>query len=267
MKGYYKIQEIARLYGVAPDTIRYYEEQDLIHPKRTESNYRLFSIRDIGTLNIIRDLRQLDMSTEEIHSYIHQRSVTSTLELYDREQALIEEKILTLKHQYQDIERSRRDVLAAMKLPVGKPRLLELPDRPCFTMEADSLPGSDVDFLLRKLERRHENIIKILGNTDIGASYRLTDALEGSFRTVSSVFFMGTEDYMETTIPAGTYGSVVYRGDYHQLQDAFNALTSFLAEQGLKPCGDPFELYHIDTRETCHREEYITELQVLTSPI
>ena len=32
---YYKITEVARLYGLCTDTLRYYEEQGLLHPHRS----------------------------------------------------------------------------------------------------------------------------------------------------------------------------------------------------------------------------------------
>ena len=67
MKAYYRIGEIARLYGLNADTLRYYEEQGLLHPARDEENgYRLYTIRDVCTLNVIRSLRSLDVSTREI---------------------------------------------------------------------------------------------------------------------------------------------------------------------------------------------------------
>lgn len=264
MKSYYKIQEISKLYGICPDTIRYYEEQGLIHPKRSAHNYRLFTIRDIGALNIIRSLRELGMSTGQIRSYIHDRSISSTLDLYEQEKALIQEKILTLKAQYQDIERSFQDLGAALSLPINKPRLLTLAERPCFTLEGDSLPGSDIDFLLTKLQRQHEDIIKLIGNTDIGASYDLEAARQGRFDPVRSVFFLSKSPYQDSLIPAGVYGSIAYQGSYDQLEPAFFTLLSFLEEEGLIPAGNPLELYHIDTRETSRREEYVTELQILT---
>ena len=37
MKEYYKITEVARLYGLCTDTLRYYEEQGLLHPHRSEA--------------------------------------------------------------------------------------------------------------------------------------------------------------------------------------------------------------------------------------
>ena len=64
MKEYYKITGVARLYGLCTDTLRYYEEQGLLHPHRSEAGYRLYSIDDICNLNVIRALRELDMPVD-----------------------------------------------------------------------------------------------------------------------------------------------------------------------------------------------------------
>ena len=65
MKDFYKISEISRLYGVGPDSLRYYERLGLLRPRRDEDNgYRLYSLRDIYKLSVIRDLRTLGRSEE-----------------------------------------------------------------------------------------------------------------------------------------------------------------------------------------------------------
>ena len=266
MKNYYKIQEISRLYGICADTIRYYEEQGLIHPKRSPHNYRLFSIRDIGNLNIIRSMRSLGLSTEQIRAYIHERTVSSTLELYEKEQNLIRKKIEELQNQYEDICRCQKDLERALTLPLEKPRLLFLEKRPCFVLEGEALPGDDIDFLLKKLKQRHEDVIKIIGSTDIGASFELDCALKGDFSHAKGVFFMGTDQYKDTDIPSGAYGSIAYGGDYQRLKDAFASLLDFLRKKGYEPAGNPFEIYHVDMQETNDRKEYITELQILCRP-
>ena len=83
MKEYYKITEVARLYGLCTDTLRYYEEQGLLHPHRSEAGYRLYSIDDICNLNVIRALRELDMPVEHMRRYFGERTVASTLDMLD----------------------------------------------------------------------------------------------------------------------------------------------------------------------------------------
>lgn len=49
-KGYYSISAVAEMFSVHPQTIRLYEDQGLIMPKRTEGNTRLFSEEDVNKL-------------------------------------------------------------------------------------------------------------------------------------------------------------------------------------------------------------------------
>ena len=76
MKNEYMIKELARLYGVGTDTLRYYERLGLIRPRRGENGYRLYSLRDIYRLTIIRDLRQLGFSTDRISAYLDDLNIS-----------------------------------------------------------------------------------------------------------------------------------------------------------------------------------------------
>ena len=97
MKEYYKITEVARLYGLCTDTLRYYEEQGLLHPHRSEAGYRLYSIDDICNLNVIRALRELDMPVEHMRRYFGERTVASTLDMLDEQDAAIRARIAALR--------------------------------------------------------------------------------------------------------------------------------------------------------------------------
>ena len=70
MSKYFRIGELARLYHISTDSLRYYEELGLLIPKRSSNNYRLYSSEDLWRLNIIRDLRALDFSMESIREYL-----------------------------------------------------------------------------------------------------------------------------------------------------------------------------------------------------
>ena len=88
MKQFYQIHELAKLFDLCPDTLRYYEEKGLLHPVRGENRYRMYGIQDVCTLNIIRALRELKIPTRAIRTYLERRSVGETLSLLDREEAL-----------------------------------------------------------------------------------------------------------------------------------------------------------------------------------
>ena len=49
MKQFYQIHELAKLFDLCPDTLRYYEEKGLLHPVRGENRYRMYGIQDVCT--------------------------------------------------------------------------------------------------------------------------------------------------------------------------------------------------------------------------
>ena len=108
MKDLYKIHEIARLFYLHPDTLRYYEEKGLLHPLRGESGYRMYTIQDVCALNVIRSLRELDLPTEDIRAYLERRSVEETLSLLDRQESLLEEKLASLRAARQEARQRRK---------------------------------------------------------------------------------------------------------------------------------------------------------------
>ena len=90
MKKYYKINEIAKLYNIKTDSLRYYEEVGLICPMRSKSNYRLYTLNDIYILNIIRDCLKLGYDTHQIKEYLDNRSVNNTIVFLKEEERLIQ---------------------------------------------------------------------------------------------------------------------------------------------------------------------------------
>ncbi len=67
----YRIGELARLADVTPDTIRYYEKQQMMeHEVRTEGGFRLYSETDLQRLKFIRYAKQLGFTLETIRELL-----------------------------------------------------------------------------------------------------------------------------------------------------------------------------------------------------
>lgn len=67
----YHIGEIAKLADVTPDTIRYYEKQQMMdHGGRTEGGFRLYTDHDLKRLKFIRHARQLGFTLESIRELL-----------------------------------------------------------------------------------------------------------------------------------------------------------------------------------------------------
>jgi DNA-binding transcriptional MerR regulator/quercetin dioxygenase-like cupin family protein len=55
-----RIGEVARLVGVSPSALRVWERQGLVHPRRTDAGYRVYSNEDLRLLRRVRELRRDD---------------------------------------------------------------------------------------------------------------------------------------------------------------------------------------------------------------
>lgn len=67
----YRIGELAKLADVTPDTIRYYEKQQMMdHEVRTEGGFRLYTENDLQRLKFIRYARQLGFTLESIRELL-----------------------------------------------------------------------------------------------------------------------------------------------------------------------------------------------------
>lgn len=66
----YTISALAEEFDVSTRTIRFYEEKELISPKRTDGNQRVYSRRDRARLKLILRGKRFGYSLEEISEII-----------------------------------------------------------------------------------------------------------------------------------------------------------------------------------------------------
>ena len=98
-----KIKQVEELVGITSKNIRFYEEQGLLQPRRTENGYRDYRQEDVEQLKRIKLFRKLGVPVEQIGKRFQGRiSVNDCLENQEaalkREQDNIE-KLCVLTHE------------------------------------------------------------------------------------------------------------------------------------------------------------------------
>ena len=263
MKEFYQIHELAKLFDLCPDTLRYYEEKGLLHPVRGENRYRLYGIQDICTLNIIRSLRELNVPTKEIRTYLERRSVEETLNLLNQEEALLERRMAELEQAHREAEQRRARLEQYSRVEAGRVELIREAERPYVFLREDIILEREIDFLLKKLEQRHQAYIKIIGEQCMGAVVDGESLQKGVYNHFSRVFFLTQPGLpYDAVLPAGMYARLYYRGAYDQLKQHCDVLMEGVEQAGFRPAAPPLELYRVDAHDTNREEEYVTELQV-----
>ncbi len=102
-----------------------------------------------------------------------------------------------------------------------------------------------------------KNHLYVIGNNQIGTVISLNDS-KPNYKSVFVIDENGND-----ILPAGTYLSVSYKGEYEQSIKWINQLLLYAKEHNFKLIGDTLELLWIDIHTSSNVNEHITELQVL----
>ena len=118
----YSIGEFSRLTNLGIHTLRYYEHENLITPKRNSSNRRCYSDKDLAWIYFIKRLKDTGMSIKEIKHYaelrakgdltlnermkmltVHRESLNEQIKVLQEHMAKLDDKIDFYRH---EIERT-----------------------------------------------------------------------------------------------------------------------------------------------------------------
>lgn len=120
-----KIKQAEELAGITSKNIRFYEEQGLLQPKRSENGYRNYTQEDVSCLKKIKLLRKFGTPLEEIHRLFQGKSSMKEC---------LEKREETLEREQRSVEKMRS--LAQRMLA-----------------ECNSVDRMDTDFWLDEIEK------------------------------------------------------------------------------------------------------------------
>lgn len=108
----FRIGELAKLADVTPDTIRYYEKQQMMdHEVRTEGGFRLYSESDLQRLKFIRYAKQLGFTLETVRELLSIRvdpehhTCQESKSIVQSRLREVESKIKELQHMKRSLQR------------------------------------------------------------------------------------------------------------------------------------------------------------------
>lgn len=98
----YYIGEFSKLTSLSIDTLRYYEQEDLIHPARDSANRRTYSDSDLKWIDFIKRLKETGMPIKDIKIYSKLRAdgdatLTERKEMLEKHRSELRERIITLQ--------------------------------------------------------------------------------------------------------------------------------------------------------------------------
>ncbi|MCH7606124.1 MAG: MerR family transcriptional regulator [Chloroflexi bacterium] len=105
------IGQLAKGTGIAPKTIRYYEEVGLVPPpERSRSGYRLYSETDVRRFELIKRARALDMALPEVRQLVEWASSGACGDFQYRFKEVIHLKTEQVDRRISDLLGLKRDL-------------------------------------------------------------------------------------------------------------------------------------------------------------
>lgn len=272
---YLSITEMAKLRRISSETLRHYDRIGLLKPEYIDPNtrYRYYSVRQSEKLGVIRELRALGMSVEEIKNYFQnctlQKSIRILTEYYSKLEEDIEKKLFLCHTIMRKL--SFLGGLTALN-KVSQPYIQHFPERYIITFGEPAGGAVEHMYALSKLESYLNEVAPILATDRVGV-YAREELLEKNEDYVSAIPMLFVDkdavkvdtEYMRC-VPAGDYVCVVYHGGrLEKYHPCFEKVKECIKNNHLAISGFIYQIYKIDVTMTEDRSETLMEIQVPVS--
>lgn len=122
----YRIGELAKLADVTPDTIRYYEKQQMMdHEVRTEGGFRLYTENDLQRLKFIRYARQLGFTLDSIRELLSIR-IDPEHHTCQESKSIVQERLQEVEARIAELQRCSVRYKGLMMLVAERPTVASI---------------------------------------------------------------------------------------------------------------------------------------------
>ncbi|MCR5229771.1 MAG: MerR family transcriptional regulator [Solobacterium sp.] len=106
-----KINQLSRLTGLNPETIRSYRKNGYLNPVRQENGYYEYSINDYTALAHLRKLRGLGLSFDMIDSYYNASDNRELIDIIEREKNELKRRTAIMQAELRYLEIEKQHIL------------------------------------------------------------------------------------------------------------------------------------------------------------
>lgn len=269
MKDLFTVGEIATLFNINKKTLRYYDEIDLFKPSYIDpkNNYRYYTSSQFEKLNTIIYLKNIRIPLDTIKCHLENKSINSTINLFEIQEDIIEKKIEELKI----IQNKVKNRINKIKDSIDYDKLdkimeLYFDERTIVILKEKVNTNKDLELSIRKLENKaNEKSSIFLG--EVGVSISKENLKNKLFKEYDSTFiFVENKNYNNEILkilPKGKYVCIRFNGLHESADIYYKKLLNYINENNYEVLADSVEITLIDTGLTTDTSEFITEIQIL----
>lgn len=266
---YYTIGELAKIFNISTQTLRYYHKLDLFSPiNREDNNYRSYSSSQFQELRTILYLKNIGVSLKNIKKYKDKKELSYLYEILENRKLKIEKEIKNLEDLNKSIESSLKDIkISLYKDKVDCPRIKYFDERNVYLIQKNFSHkdiSDEIENLIEKIYHEKENKVD-LEVRSLGTTVAYNDLLSENYSKYSGIFMVQDKKSFKDLVvfPQGKYASIYHKGNYGTIGESYNKLISFIKDHDYKIKSFAIELALIDIKLSIDSTDYITEIQIL----
>ena len=267
-RKYFTAGELAAIFNISKQSLLYYDKVNLLSPDFvSENGYRNYSIQQFLDLEIIVNLRALDISIANIKKYLEDRSKEHFLQLLQEKTAECQAIIHNNQEICDTIERIKEDMHVKelntcrhLTLSWQNDRLLRL------TPLAESDDGkSRITKFARHGQRRahHKGALPnhagwVLDQESFFKTHEFQRS-QAYFSCVTSA--TKHRQSIKMTLPAGLYLEIIFSGTFYENAEKLSQrIERFLQTNDLEPVGNIYILPLENHWFSCDCEQYVNKI-------
>jgi len=110
MSKRYNIKEVAEIFKIPANKLRFYEKKGLLNPERGENNYRYYNEEDFIRIQTILMYRTLNLPVEDIKNLLENTQKDNVLDHFYKQWEVINDNI----HRMRDVKNSLEQIMDAI---------------------------------------------------------------------------------------------------------------------------------------------------------
>lgn len=249
---------------VTVKALRHYDEQGILKPAYIDwtSNYRYYNSAQLAEANMIRNLRSLEFSIEDIKRFLRETDTGVRHALLDAQRRKIENRL----KQYNSIIRSIEETLEGKeKIMETKMEIKELASQPIVSVRFNtSLPNIGESF-----SRVFGSIFAYLGKMiepPAGPPFAIyhdeefkEEDMDIEVCVPTSKLLAAEGEVKSRVLPGVTVASTLHMGSYDDAGKLWQTLFMWLTKQGYRPSEPPREVFLVGPQPGKDPSEYRSE--------
>jgi DNA-binding transcriptional MerR regulator len=262
-KGIFSISAFAKYSRTTKDTLLHYDRIGLLSPEiRRENGYRYYVPGQLAVMNVIRTLREIGLSLEEIKGLIDSRNPKNFDATFDLQIEKVDKKIEELRSSRTLLKTLHHYINVGLAVDEESLSIQYLPEALIILGEENDYSGGGDDFDALNIfyEKTMEKYPGLNLNYPVWGVFCGERIRNKDFKWPNRFFFYNPNG--DKKREAGEYAVGYTRGGYGQCADQYLKLLDYIEKKGYIVSGDCYEEYILNEISIVDSTNYLIRLML-----